>query len=338
MNTIQKVILGALSVLVLGAAGFLIADRLPDSKPDQSDSPENIARDYEDLLAEAERLQMFVGANCDDKKDTNKKIKEMEEKLADLADRKKQWLDNVPKLPDVEPEDFDTKNPLGRPGSEVPELSSDAPPLPDFDPEVIEVPGSQVPELSSDVPPLPDISLESTEFIPEMPEINPGRPGSEVPELSSDVPPLPDISPESIDVLGSQVPELSSDVPELPEIDENNVINPDEYIFRMDDSERKIINALQALKDLCQEEEPVKKVISDKCSDACQRYKDCAAYTEDVTPTDLDDAYNTCMEECATWPKEAIKCINAVDVKTPNDCVSFVQCQLPQFYEEKYLK
>jgi len=52
----------------------------------------------------------------------------------------------------------------------------------------------------------------------------------------------------------------------------------------------------------------------------------------------LTDAYNTCMEECPTWPKEMIKCINAVDIKTPNDCVSFVQCQLPQLYEERYLE
>ena len=101
--------------------------------------------------------------------------------------------------------------------------------------------------------------------------------------------------------------------------------------------ERKIKNLLQELKTLCPEEEN-KKVISDKCSDACQRHKDCAAYTEDVTAADLTDAYNTCMEECPTWPKGMIKCINAVDIKTPNDCVSFVQCQVPQLYEERYLE
>ena len=105
----------------------------------------------------------------------------------------------------------------------------------------------------------------------------------------------------------------------------------------MGELERKIGDLLRELKALCKDEEK-KKVISDKCSDACQRYKDCAAYTEDVTPEDLNDAYDTCMEECPTWPKEMIKCINAIDIKIPNDCVSFLNCQVPQFYEETYLK
>lgn len=339
MNTIQKIIIGALSVIALGVAGYIIADNLLDSKKRQMDTPEKIVADYQDLQAEAERLQYFVDPECNNKKDVNDRIREMEKKLSDLADRKKEWLDNVPKLPDINPESIETTETSGRPGSEVPELTSDVPPLPDISPESIEVPGSQVPELTSDVPPLPDINLDS-EYIPEMPEINTGRPGNEVPELTSDVPPLPDISPESIETLGqpgSEVPELDSNVPPLPEINEANIISPDEYIFQMAESEQKIINILQALKALCQDDaKPVKKVISDKCSDACKRHKACAAYTEDVTPADINDAYNTCMEECLTWPKEMIKCINATEIKTPNDCVGFVQCQVPQFYEEKY--
>ncbi|MFA6417201.1 MAG: hypothetical protein WCW61_03360 [Patescibacteria group bacterium] len=334
MSVIQKIIISAASIIVLAAAGYFLKNGSNDSTPKQIDGPEKIVADYKDLLTEAEKLQQSVGANCDNKKEVNKKIAEMEKKLVDLSNRKNQWLENVPKLPDVEPE-LVPEEPLGRPGSEVPELSSSVPPLPDIYPEDIEVLGSQVPELSSNVPPLPDIS---DEYIPEMPELNPGRPGSEVPELSSDVPELPDIYPEDIEVPGSQVPELSSDVPELPEISEMNIFDPDEHIFQIDESERKIKNILQALKDLCQEEEPAPKVISDKCSDACQRHKDCAAYTEDVTAADLDDAYNTCMEECITWPQEVIKCINAIDIKNPNDCVSFMQCQLPQLYEERYLR
>ncbi|NMC51171.1 hypothetical protein GYA54_00380 [Candidatus Kuenenbacteria bacterium] len=309
MNTIPKIIIGAVAVVVLVAAGFFLKNTLIDSGQKELDTPEKIVTDYKDLLAEAEELQNSAGMNCGDKKETNKKIDALEKKLADLAERKKQWLDSVPKLPDVEPVVLSGDNPLGRPGSEVPELSSDVPPLPDISPENIEVPGSQVPELTSDVPPLPDIGVESIEYIPDMPEINPGRPGSEVPELTSDVPPL-------------------------PEINEINIIDPNENIFQMDDNAQNIKDILQALRDLCQEAEPVKKIISDKCSDACQRHKDCAAYTEDVTATDLTDAYNTCMEECPTWPKEMVKCINATDIKTPNDCVGFVQCQVPQFYDK----
>ncbi|MFA7654378.1 MAG: hypothetical protein WCX97_05110 [Candidatus Magasanikbacteria bacterium] len=314
MSVIQKILISVSSVAVLGVVGYFIFGYPPDSKQNSSSNPENIVSDYQNLLTEAEQLQIFVGANCDNKNDINKKIQTMEKQLANLADRKKDWLDNVPKLPDVEPEIINSENPLGRPGSEVPELSSDVPPLPDVGLENTGAHGSQVPELSSDVPPLPDIGIDSidSEYIPEMPELNTGRPGSEVPELSSDVPPLPDI-------------------------DEANVIDPNEYIFQIEESEKKIKDILQALKALCQaeEKEPAKKVISDKCSDACQRYKDCAAYTEDATSADLNDAYSTCMEECPTWSKEMIKCINTIDIRAANDCVSFVQCQLPQFYEEK---
>jgi len=306
----QKIIIGVVSALVLGIGGYLVYNYSPDLEKNDLDSPEKIVADYKELLSEAEQLQNSSGVNCGDKKETNKKIDALEKKLADLAERKKQWLDSVPKLPDVKPEELNSDNSLGQPGSEVPELTPNVPPLPDVEPEVL---GSQVPELSSDVPPLPEINMESVEYIPEMPELNPGRPGSEVPELSSDVPPL-------------------------PEINEMNIIDPNEPIFQMDESAKHIKDILQALRELCQEAEQPKKVISDKCSDACQRYKDCAAYTEDVTPADLNDAYSTCMEECPTWPQEKVKCINAIDVKTANDCVSFVQCQLPQFYEEKYLK
>jgi len=300
MNTIPKIIVGAVAVFVLVAAGYFLKNTLVNSKQTELDTPEKIVADYKDLLAEADQLQDSAGVNCGNKKETNKKIDALEKKLTDLEERKKQWLDNVPKLPEVEPEILNEDNLLGRPGSEVPELSSDVPPLPDINPEINPGrPGSEVPELSSDVPPLPDIN----------PEINPGRPGSEVPELSSDVPPL-------------------------PEINEINIIDPNEPISQMDENAQNIKDVLQALRDLCQEAEQIQKVISDKCSDACQRHKDCAAYTEDMTATDLADAYDACMEECPTWPKAMIKCINATEIKKPNDCVGFVQCQVPQFYEK----
>ncbi|HRY36730.1 MAG TPA: hypothetical protein P5230_02515 [Candidatus Magasanikbacteria bacterium] len=320
MTTITKIILGALSAVVLGTAGFFLVDNLLDSKQKQSDTPEKIVADQEDLLSRVEHMRMFMGDTCDNKKDNNKKIEAMEKELDDLLDRKKEWLNNVPKLPDVDLDDLKTEN-EGRPGSEVPELTSDVPSLPDIDSEDIKVLGSEVPELSSDVPPLPEVDVQvvddsgnPVEYVPELPELNTGRPGSEVPDLTPD-----------------------NYIPELPEIDDLDIVDPDEPIIKMAELEEKIKNILQELKTMCADEEK-KKVISDKCSDACQRYKDCASYTEDVTPTDLEDAYNTCMEECPTWTKEIIKCINAVDIKKPNDCVSFVQCQLPQFYGEKYRK
>jgi len=304
----------AAAAVVLAIGGYFAANHFSDSNQKNTlDSPQNIAADYQKLLDEANRLEAAAGADCGDKKDINRQIEELENKLADLEARKKQWLDSVPKLPDVEPEIRDQNDP-NRPGSEVPELTSDVPPLPDVNVEVI--PGSAVPELTSDVPPLPEINIElieSADYIPEMLEINPGRPGSEVPELASDVPPL-------------------------PEINEADIIDSNEPIFQMEDAAQKINDILQRLKALCREDAPAKKPVSDKCSDACQRHKDCAAFTEDATPADLNDAYSTCMEECAAWPVEMVKCINAIDINVPNDCVGFLNCQLPQYYEEKYLK
>ncbi len=310
MNIIQKILASVLAVGVLGISGYMVVDHFLDSKPDISSNPEIITADYQNLLTEAEQLKAFAGSDCANKKDILKQMDDIEKKLADLGNRKKSWLDSVPKLPELTPEMLGQEDPRGRPGSEIPELSSDIPALPEVE---IEVLGSEAPELTSDVPSLPEMNIEvvDSEYIPELPEINTGRPGYEVPELTPDV-------------------------PALPEIDEMDIINPDEYIFQMEDYENKIKNILQELNTLCKEEEATKKkVISDKCSDACQRYKDCAAYGE-ATSEDLSDAYSTCMEECATWPKDMVKCINTIEIKKPNDCVSFLNCQLPQFYEETY--
>jgi len=316
MSTIQKILTGVVAVAILGVSAYLLLNKFGDSQPKNPlDTPEKIVSDYEDLLTEAEQAKT-ANADCGDKKGLAKQIKSLEDGLAILAERKKDWLDNVPQLPEGRPTSV---APEGRPGSEVPTLDSDVPPLPELGPDVVVVPGSKVPELTADAPSLPDINIQvvddfgrPVEYIPDLPELNTGRPGSEVPTLDSDAPPL-------------------------PEIDEINIVDPNEPIIKMAELEQKIKNLLQELKTLCPAEEN-KKVISDKCSDACRRHKDCAAYTEDVTAADLTDAYNTCMEECPTWPKEMVKCINAVDIKTPNDCVSFVQCQLPQLYEERYME
>jgi len=326
MNIGIKILIGGLSVVALGLSGYLAWDYWRDQYDNYSTNPNNIIADYQKLLTEAEALQTTIGGDCKDNQGSLDKIQSLENKLADLNQRKQKWLDSVPPLPDFDPDSLGGDDPRGRSGSEVPELLSDVPPLPDISDELIETPpgrpGSEVPELSSDVPPLPDVKIEliddgesSSEYIPEMPEINTGRPGSEVPELTPDVPPL-------------------------PEIDEMDIINPDELIFQMAEHERKISEILTKLKELCKNEDEQNtepKVISDKCSDACSRYRDCASYTEDVTPADLQDAYDTCMEECVTWPKEMIKCMNAIDIKNPNDCVVFLNCKLPQLYEERYL-
>ena len=261
MGIIQKVIMAAAAV-ALAVGGYFAANHFSDSNQKNTlDSPQNIAADYQKLLDEANRLEAAAGADCGNKKDINRQIEALENKLADLDARKKQWLDSVPELPDVEPEIRDQNDP-NRPGSQVPELSSDVPPLPDVNVEII--PGSEVPELAPNVPPLPEIDPNSI-IIEE-------TPGSQVPELTPNVPPLPEINIETIEPAdyipempeinpgrpGSEVPELASDVPPLPEINEADIIDPNEPIFQMEDAAQKINDILQRLKALCREDAPAK--------------------------------------------------------------------------------
>ncbi|MFH0891622.1 MAG: hypothetical protein V1867_02475 [Candidatus Falkowbacteria bacterium] len=282
MSTIKKVIMAFSAVVVLGLGGFLASEHFSDSGRERSGGSGNIVADYKDLLNEAERLKALAGENCENKKDMNQRIDGLEEKLADLAARKKAWLDNnpapadgefIPPIPGSEP--LDMVEPVPGPSGSADVDYGDIPPIP----------GSEPLDMSESDP----VPSADGEFIPPIP-------GSE---------PLDMVEPSDFDMI--------------------NTI------------EKDIISELNSLKALCNDEEK-KKAISDKCGDACQRHKDCAAYTEDATPGDLNDAYDACMEECAAWPKEMIKCINAIDIKAPNDCVSFLNCRVPQFFEEKYLE
>lgn len=346
MNTSQKIIVGAAVVAITGGGLFALWNRYADPvKTVSPTNPEGIVADFAKLLNRVEELYQRVGENCDAAESVNHELAFLEKELADLSKRKQAWLDAVPPLPEMKVEvALDDK-----PGSQTPELDNTAyqnlnkpkkeiPPLPDLNPQVVSEsrPGSEVPDLDETayrypIPPLPNIEVETApedkmyqdRYIPEVPEISQvndsRRPGSEVPELTSGVPPLPDIG--NVTVIDSSEP-----------------------IYQMASYEHKIKTLLGAIKDLCKKEEPKAivsdkpKVISDKCEDACRRDKACAAFTEGVTPSDLQDAYDTCMEECLNqpWPKEMIKCMNSVEIKKPNDCVQFIQCQLPQFYENKY--
>jgi len=93
MSNIQKAIIGALTVLVLGAAAYFFQDGLSDPKPNKSDGPENILAEQKDLLAAAEQLQMSIGDSCDNKKEANKKIQEIEKSWRIWpAERKIDWI------------------------------------------------------------------------------------------------------------------------------------------------------------------------------------------------------------------------------------------------------
>ena len=142
------------------------------------------------------------------------------------------------------------------------------------------------------------------------------------------------------DLFGSK--ESSNNVPPLPDLNEEDIEMVDYDIEKLKNLPTKIksiIDTLKKLNDTCNKK--AMDAISDKCEDACTRYKKCAAWS-DATAEDLADAYDSCMVECTGsetppgWSKKVIKCINAVEIKKPNDCVIFVNCQLPEQIENKY--
>lgn len=67
------------------------------------------------------------------------------------------------------------------------------------------------------------------------------------------------------------------------------------------------------------------------CPKACEKYKKCASYGDDISPADLEDAYASCMEVCATWNKSVSDCINQYPINTPADCGPMTACALKGF-------
>lgn len=66
------------------------------------------------------------------------------------------------------------------------------------------------------------------------------------------------------------------------------------------------------------------------CNAACNNYAGCAGFAEDATPADLDEAYNTCMGECANWDQENISCMANATV-SPQGCMNISLCGLRQY-------
>ena len=67
------------------------------------------------------------------------------------------------------------------------------------------------------------------------------------------------------------------------------------------------------------------------CPSACQKYKKCAGYGDDVTSADMEDAYNSCMEICGAWKEGTTKCINEQPINNPADCAHMSACALSGF-------
>jgi len=98
--------------------------------------------------------------------------------------------------------------------------------------------------------------------------------------------------------------------------------------------EEQIKATLNNLKSICEKKDEApqqKEVISDSCDSACKKYSDCAGFTEDATKQDQQDAYDSCMEECKSWSKETVICINKKSIKNPADCGYLSQCALKEY-------
>lgn len=67
------------------------------------------------------------------------------------------------------------------------------------------------------------------------------------------------------------------------------------------------------------------------CDKACDNYALCAGYGDDMTAQDVDDAFASCMEECAGWEKTNIDCMAKVIVRNPEDCGPVSLCGLKNY-------
>lgn len=69
------------------------------------------------------------------------------------------------------------------------------------------------------------------------------------------------------------------------------------------------------------------------CESVCQKYSDCAAFTEDATEQDLRDAYDSCMTECPLWSPEGLACMNSKEIKEPMDCMALSLCGAAEYQD-----
>ena len=172
------------------------------------------------------------------------------------------------------------------------------------------------------IPPLP--GSEPLEFDKPAPEETgewiPPIPGSEVPELT----PTPGSDADLAPVEEEFIPKLGAQPLEIDPTPGNTAIDKINYV------EKEIIAELNSLKSLC-DKEGKKEIISTSCVDACKKYSDCASYTEGATKEDLQDAYDSCFEECQKWSDKTKICINKKPIAAPIDCENLGFCALSEY-------
>lgn len=331
MNLPKTILIGGVTTaVVVAGAGIYFALDNP-----QTLSAESLLVDYQELLEEMRdsKTKNSLLDNCENPQKFADQIQALEEKLDTLKKKKINLIntadkaDNdewIPPLPGSEPLEFDKPAPEETdewippiPGSEVPDLdpqsSSDEPASTDQKEWIPPLPGSETPDLvplsEADKP----ASADKDEWIPPLPESEP-----------LDLTPTPGSDSDLAPVEEEFIPKLGAQPLEIDPTPGNTVIDKINYI------EKEIIAELNSLKSLCDKEEK-KEIISTSCVDACKKYSDCASYTEGVTKEDLQDAYDSCFEECQKWSDKTKICINKKPITAPIDCENLSFCALPEY-------
>lgn len=65
------------------------------------------------------------------------------------------------------------------------------------------------------------------------------------------------------------------------------------------------------------------------CQTACKNYAKCTGYGDDISPQDQEDAYNTCLQVCATWPDKTRACVAQTAINQATDCLAQTACIIP---------
>ncbi len=72
------------------------------------------------------------------------------------------------------------------------------------------------------------------------------------------------------------------------------------------------------------------------CSGACYKYKQCAGFGEDITEETMNEAYDSCFEQCQTWSENTLNCMKKVKINSPMDCMPLTKCGLIEYHNQGF--
>ncbi len=72
------------------------------------------------------------------------------------------------------------------------------------------------------------------------------------------------------------------------------------------------------------------------CSSACYKYKKCAGFSEGVGEKGMNEAYDTCFEQCQKWSKKTLDCFSKIQINSPTDCMPLTMCGLSEYHSQGF--